>query len=126
MKRTLVVLSLAISSAIIFIATYQNHNSTEVRNMSIFELLIPITVVVTILGGPWFLAFFSASRPNSALHIFVFSLLAIIIAVYIAPTVRSSPAEGIGWYIIIYSLSVWALYPITWPLRLFKIDDIGS
>lgn len=58
MKRTLVVLSLAISSAIIFIATYQNHNSTEIRNMSIFELLIPITVVVTILGGPWFLAFF--------------------------------------------------------------------
>jgi len=113
--------SLAICSIIMFFALIENHNSREVREMSLLELAIPLILSIGILGWPWILAFFTASKPNSTLQIVVFSVLAIILAVYISSAVRTAPAEGIGWCIIIYALSVWVLYPITLLLRFIKL-----
>jgi len=81
-------------------------------------LLVPAGLAL----GPWILAFTQSFNRRFAVSSIAFSGLAVVLAICFYPSISSAPAEGRGWYIIIYFFAAWIAYLVSLVAREKKAE----
>jgi hypothetical protein len=123
MHRIALVASLLMTILIIGSGIVSNHSSTIAAaltagdwtyRLKVAAMIVPIWAVAC---WPWFVSLLRSSNGDRTVPAIAFSTLALALAAYMRSGIASAPSEGVGWYVIIYYLAVWALYLVTLLLR---------
>jgi hypothetical protein len=82
--------------------------------LQVAAMILPIWAVAC---WPWLVSLRQSWNSDRMVPAIAFSTFALALAAYVHSSIASAPSEGLGWYIIIYYLAVWLLYPVTLLLR---------
>jgi hypothetical protein len=117
MQRTLVLLSLLLSIALVVSGLLCNPNGSALRELGSGTLLhrveaaVPVILLLLAACWPWFLALARAST-HTARQGTVFAVAAPLCALYFRQAIATAPSEGIGYVVVIYFLATWVAYPV--------------
>lgn len=118
MHRILVLASLMLTLVLLGHAVRSNPNSSIGAELAAGDMVqvlrggFTMAVLVAIACWPWLLAFARATREGEKLPAIIFAVLSVALAAWVHSGIASAPAEGIGYYVILFVLAVWLAYPI--------------
>ena len=123
MQRIALVVSLLMTILVIGNGITSNHDSTIAVELTggdwTYRLKIAATIVPiwAVACWPWFVSLRQSWNGDRMVSAIVFSVLTLALAAYAHSGIASAPSEGVGWFVIIYYVIVWVLYPVTLLLR---------
>lgn len=119
--RKAVLLSLLLSAGVIvgaLVSTPYFRRAFSVGHTSeLFSALAAIALAVPLCSWPWFSALRASEEPTRSPGVLLFSALSFAAALAFSPAIREAPAEGVGYYVILYVIATWVAGPLLLKIR---------
>jgi hypothetical protein len=83
--------------------------------------ILPAILIVLFLSAlscwPWLVAFSKSNSPEKKLGAVIFSVASALAAAFFGNIILHAPSEGVGYFVIIFILSVWIVGPFLLCIR---------
>jgi len=125
-ERIATVVSLLVSSTIVFFALTRTPSVQHELASNLWPTLGMTVVLFPFAFLPWFLSYSKAQVPGEQGPVWVFSILAVPICAGFYLPMSTSPTEGIGYAVIECLLAVWVAYAIARKLKAERGGSSGA